>query len=333
MPATSQTTEATPPSRSPARRLYRFAWWVMAANLAVIVWGAFVRVTGSGAGCGSSWPSCNGDVVPRSPSVETMIEFTHRLTSGIALILVVVLMVRVFRNLERGHPARAGAAWTMILMLSEAGIGAGIVLFELVADNASIARALFMATHLGNTFLLLGALALTIHWLDGGPRLALRAHGRLSWLCLSGMAAAMIVGISGAVSALGDTLYPPESHGQVIADSLSPTANVLIQLRVLHPLLAIVGSLLLFYLASTVRDARRRTPAAAHAKILNLLVLAQLAIGVLNITLMAPAAMQLIHLLFADFVWIALILTVANTLIAKEPAAAAPGLLEDEAVH
>ena len=63
-------------SLSRMRPFTRFAWAVLAANLAVVAWGAFVRATGSGAGCGQHWPPCNGAVVPRSPTAETAIEFS-----------------------------------------------------------------------------------------------------------------------------------------------------------------------------------------------------------------------------------------------------------------
>jgi cytochrome c oxidase assembly protein subunit 15 len=150
-------------------RLAKLAWLVVAWNLVVILWGAFVRATGSGAGCGQHWPLCNGVALPRDPTVETVIEFTHRATSGLALLALLALVVAVWRARPAGHPARRAAGWSMLFMLTEAGVGAGLVLFELVADNQSMARALFMAVHLANTFLLLGAMTLTARWLEDRP--------------------------------------------------------------------------------------------------------------------------------------------------------------------
>ena len=124
-------------------RFARYSWITLAYNIAVILWGAYVRATGSGAGCGEHWPLCNGVVIPRDPSVATLIEYSHRITSGFALIAVVVLLVWVWRACAPGHPARRGAVWTVVFMLTEAAVGAGLVLFQLVADNASMARAMF----------------------------------------------------------------------------------------------------------------------------------------------------------------------------------------------
>lgn len=128
------------------RRFAIFSWSVLVYNLGIILWGAFVRASGSGAGCGSHWPLCNGEVIPRSPTVQTLIEFSHRLTSGVALILVVALTVAAFRAFPKRHIVRRGALFSLFFMLTEALVGAGLVLFSLVADNASIARAMFMST-------------------------------------------------------------------------------------------------------------------------------------------------------------------------------------------
>src|SRR5262245_62215656 len=81
----------------------RFAWLTLGITIVVIVWGAVVRATGSGAGCGSHWPLCNGVVVPRSPSMATLIELGHRLTSGLALLLVLGLVIGAWRQIGRAH--------------------------------------------------------------------------------------------------------------------------------------------------------------------------------------------------------------------------------------
>ena len=124
------------------QRFTVYAWAVLAYNLIVIMWGAFVRATGSGAGCGSHWPLCNGVVIPRAPTTETMIEFSHRISSGLALVSVVVLLIWAYRSYPSGGSVRRGAAWSMFFMVLEALVGAGLVLFEYVAANVSVARLL-----------------------------------------------------------------------------------------------------------------------------------------------------------------------------------------------
>lgn len=321
----------------PRRRFHRFAWGVLGYNLLVILWGAYVRATGSGAGCGSNWPTCNGEIVPREPSVETLIEYSHRITSGLALLAVVALVAWAWRlfpksRFPQGHRVRGAAVASLVLMLLEAGIGAGLVLFELVADNASMARALFMGTHLGNTFLLLAALALTAYFAGGGRPFRLRGES-LSRLAVGSLLVAMVMGVSGAVTALGDTLLQAGTLEGGLRQDLSLTSHVLIQLRVFHPFLAVLGGLFLLHFVGRVRAERRPQPARSWATALNLLVLVQFAVGGLNIVLMAPVWMQLVHLLLADAMWIALVLTVAAALVVPEEADAdaAPPMAADPA--
>ncbi|WP_396624863.1 COX15/CtaA family protein [Luteitalea sp.] len=288
--------------------LARTAWLVLAYNLAVIAWGAYVRATGSGAGCGAHWPLCDGRLVPRSLGVSTLIEYSHRITSGIALVSVVLLLVWVRRACPAGHPARRGATMTVVFMLLEAAVGAGLVLFELVADNASIARALFMAVHLTNTFILVAWMALTAWWLSGGdpvapgdsPGLALGVGGLLT--------AVTLVGVSGAIAALGDTLFPSQTLAEALAADLSPTSHVLIRLRVFHPALAIATAVLLV-VAAPLLARRADTPTANRlARGVAGLAVLQVVAGVVNVVLLAPVWMQLLHLLLADVLWITLVL-------------------------
>lgn len=297
-------------------RFTRYAWFVLAANLAVIGWGAVVRATGSGAGCGSHWPLCNGEVVPRSPSVETLIEFSHRATSGVALLLVVGLAVGAWRRFERGHPVRLGAGLSLLLMLGEAAIGAGLVLFELVADNASMARALFMGTHLGNTFLLLGALALTAYWAGGGEGVRLGGQGALPAFFGLALAGTLVVGASGAVAALGDTLFPADSLRHALEQDLSATSHLLIRLRLYHPLIAAAVGVLLLVLCHLVREGGS-AEARKWSRAVFVLVFAQMAAGGVNVLLLAPVWMQIVHLLLADALWIALVLAAAAAMPAS----------------
>jgi cytochrome c oxidase assembly protein subunit 15 len=308
-------------------RLARFAWAVLAYNIAVILWGAYVRATGSGAGCGEHWPLCNGVVIPREPSVATLIEYSHRLTSGVALLAVVVLLAWVWRACAPGHPARRGAVWTVVFMLTEAAVGAGLVLFQLVADNATMARAMFMAVHLLNTFVLVGWLTLTAWWLSGGLPVSLA--GRRGRAAAFGLATAglLLVGVSGAVAALGNTLYPDGSLAEGLAADLSPTSHFLIRLRILHPTLAVLTGVGLLFGASRLARGAGQT-AASLARAVAWLSAIQLLAGAVNLALLAPVWMQLVHLLLADLLWIAFVLLGATVLaeVTQTPArrAAAP---------
>jgi len=298
-------------------RLERFAWTLLAYNIGVILWGAYVRATGSGAGCGAHWPLCNGEVLPRAPTAEMLVEFSHRLTSGLALLGVVALLWWTFKARPAGDPARRGATWSMIFMLAEAAVGAGLVLFQLVADNTSMARALFMAVHLVNTFLLVASLTLTAHWLSGGSPVRLTGRGTLGWMCGLGATALMLVGVSGAIAALGDTLFPSSSFAEALAADLSPTSHALIRLRLLHPALSVAVGILLVLGVPRLPVPPDDTRGRLASRALVVLATVQLSVGFLNVILLAPVWMQLVHLLLADLIWVAFVLTAASVLAAR----------------
>ncbi|HYN86202.1 MAG TPA: COX15/CtaA family protein [Pyrinomonadaceae bacterium] len=313
-------------------RFAAYAWGVAAYILAVIAWGAYVRASGSGAGCGAHWPLCNGEVIPRAPQIETLVELTHRVTSGLAGLLVLALLVWAIARYRRRADERAGAVlWASVassfFIITEALIGAGLVLFEYVADNASTARAVWMAVHLVNTFLLMASLALAAWWASGGAPLRLRGQGRTGLLFASAVAGALLLAVSGAVAALGDTLNPAASLAEGLRQDFSPTASALVRLRLLHPTLAAAVGILLLFTASHASAARPGAWVKRLSLALAALVVAQVAVGLANVALLAPIWLQLVHLLLADLMWLSLVLLAASALSVRaesEQRSAAP---------
>jgi heme A synthase len=303
-----------PHAVSPTPRFHRFAWFLVGYNLLVILWGAWVRITGSGAGCGSHWPLCNGEVLPRAPAVETLIELSHRLTSGLDGLLVLGLFIAAWRLYPRGHRVRWAAAASLLFLIVEALVGAGLVRFDLVVDNDSVARAVVMALHLLNTFLLLASLTLTA--LFSGSEKPLRLAGRRAvggWLAL-GVVGLILVGTSGAVTALGDTIFPSRLF---TLEDLSPASHFLVRLRLLHPLLSVLAGAGLIWLAARLARSRPEARVRRRAGWLTGLLVLQLGAGLLNVLLEAPAWMQLIHLLLADLIWVVFV-TLAAAALAEE---------------
>jgi heme a synthase len=285
--------------------LERYAWAVVAYNVFVILWGAFVRATGSGAGCGDHWPLCNGQVTPRSPSLETIVEFTHRATSGVDVILVAALLVWVFRALSKGHPARMGAVLSTVFLVTEALIGAGLVLLQRVVKNAS---GYWSTAHQLNTLTLLACLALTAWWIGGRRRL--RFEGPPFRMAAVSLGAVALLAVSGVIAALGNTLFPAASLSEGFAQDLDPASSIFLRLRILHPAIALCTAVWLLYVATT-RPSRRAWTMVA-------ILIAQLALGLANLLLLAPVWTQILHLLLADLLWISLILFCAEML--EEPA-------------
>jgi len=293
----------------PQLRFAAFAWGVLVYNVAVILWGALVRATGSGAGCGGHWPLCNGAVLPSVSQIATVIELTHRVMSGIALVLVVTMFVWARRAFAPRHAARRWAGWALVFIFTEALLGASLVLLGHVARNESVGRVYSLATHLINTFLLLASLALAAH---SATQPTARKGRLFSWSAAGPLIALVLVAVAGVITALGDTLFPSHSLAEGMREDFSSTASFLIRLRIIHPLLALFAGLVVVVVALP----EFRAPHTARLRVLSgsLLVFfaAQFAVGALSILLQAPLAIQLLHLLLADCIWIALVLFTAE---------------------
>lgn len=278
-------------------RIRRVVDATIGLNLLVILLGATVRATGSGAGCGRSWPTCRGEVVPALEGA-TAIEFTHRAFSGLALLAVAVVVVMIFRSFPTASLARRGAVVVGISIVIEALIGMVIVLAEWVADDASVARAVSVPIHLVSTFVLLGGLVATRFFVDR-PDVDLEridGHDR-RWLY--GVGAAMVlIAATGAVTALADTLFPKSFD---LSSTVTSGEHFLTRLRVVHPVVAVlVGALAARYAARRLDDSGR-TPALV---VLGAVVVA-IALGSANVALGTPLAVSLLHLLVADVMWMA----------------------------
>lgn len=283
-------------------------------TVAVVLWGAYVRASLSGDGCGDHWPLCNGVAIPVDPSIKTIVELTHRVTSGLCWIWTFVMWVAALRVFSRGHATRSAAGWSLFFMTTEALVGAGLVLFRMVADNPSTARAAWMAAHLINTFLLLSALTWMAYsaWHEGGARFPRDRRSR--WMLGGAAAVVLFVGVSGAIAALGDTLFPASSLTVGLRQDFSPTAHLFLRLRLWHPVIAVFGSGYLIWLAADLLRRRPDPPVPKLALALGALVLIQIAVGLLNVALLAPVSMQLGHLLIADATWITLTLLALSSL-------------------
>ena len=294
------------------RPLARFAWLTLAYNIAVILWGAYVRATGSGAGCGNRWPLCNGAVLPRTPHAQTIIEFTHRLTSAVAVVMVSSLLVWCWRKTSKGDWARYSSLAAILLLFNEALLGALLVLFEHVAQDRSPSRALFLCMHFGNTLLLLASLTLTAQWLSSGNRRFSVVRKRAEILVVAlGLLATMCIGITGSVAALGDTLFPATSLRASLMQDFS-SGNILLRLRFLHPVAAAIGALYVLWIILRSSKGPRRLSNQVIA--LAIVLIAQIGLGILNVMLLAPVWLQIVHLFVAEVFWVLVVLASANLL-------------------
>ncbi|HEY4381076.1 MAG TPA: COX15/CtaA family protein [Acidobacteriaceae bacterium] len=311
--------------------LPRFAWFAVFYNVLVIVWGALVRASGSGAGCGNHWPLCNGQVIPVSPGFHTIIEFTHRQMTVGSTLIVIALLVWTFRATVKGHAARGFAVASMVLLLNEAVLGALLVKLGYVTGNDSAGRMIVLSIHLSNTLLLMAALTLTARFLTAGQRklgerwAGLHRASDFGW-GVAGLLATIGVGVSGSMAALGDTLFPAASLQAAYLQDFTAGSPWLLRLRLVHPVSAVVAALFVIWLVRRSRpqmNAVRGLDSASSrlAHIVLWLLALQFLLGIADVLLLAPAWMQLLHLLGTDLYWVALILLAAETIW---PAAAVP---------
>lgn len=284
-----------------SKSLAKFAWLTLGWNVLVVIWGALVRSTGSGAGCGNHWPLCNGEVIPVSPSFHTIIEFTHRMMTGASAFLVVGMLVWTLRSTQKNHPARKAVITTAILLVVESILGALLVKLGYVTGNRSIGRVIFLAIHFTNTFLLLSFLTLSAWLLSHLPKPRLRpAH----WFTV---AATMVVGVSGSLAALGDTLFPATSLRDAFVQDISSDSPLILRLRGIHPISVFFATLAVLWLINRSRSqASPRTISLIGATIA--LLIFQIFLGFADLVLLAPWWMQVLHLLGADLYWVTLLL-------------------------
>jgi cytochrome c oxidase assembly protein subunit 15 len=285
------------------RAVARFAWVTLGYFILVVLWGAVVRATDSGGGCGANWPLCNGDFFPHHPRLATMIEFAHRSSSGICSFLTVALGVWTFWRTPKGHPARKAVVWSGVFLVLEALLGAALVLRHWVERNVSTGRTIAQSIHFTNTLLLMGALALTAWFLRSEDDETVSVGSKAAaW---GAVFATIMVGATGSLAALADTLFPSPTLMAALKADLAAGAPVLIRMRWLHPAAALVALVCVVWL---LRGVRREIAAKVVAALLGM----QFVLGVLDVLLLAPTWMQVLHLLGADLYWVALVVLAAG---------------------
>ncbi len=287
----------------------KYAWFVLVYNIVVILWGVFLRASKSGDGCGRHWLTCHGEIIPSAPEMKTVIEFSHRITSGLAFIAVLILVIWAFRLFAKGSILRKTAVISFIFIITEALVGAGLVLTGNTAENLTPTRPFWMIGHLTNTFILLAFLSLTAWFASGGKPFNLKVEPKILILLALAILGIFFVGVTGSIAALSNMIFPSESIAQGIQQDFSSGSHILLRLRVFHPISSIAVGVFLIFLAGWLRKREENDLwINRFSNALSLLILIQLAFGAVTLLTGAPIIMQLIHLLLADAVWIVFIL-------------------------
>lgn len=283
----------------------QFAFGLLVYTLLVILWGAWVRISHSGDGCGDTWPLCHGQLIPEAERGKTWVEYGHRLMSGIYG-LVVIYFWWVSRKLyPKGHYARKAALATLIFTISEALLGAKLVLFGLVTTNDTPYRAFIMALHQINSFLLTGSVALTYAaaLLTEDLRVPTtqdRRYRLLPWVIV-------VIGITGAWASLSNSLFPTDNLFQGLLDDFSSESHFLVRIRGFHPVLALLGGgslALFFWLKAQTTESQLVQKRSVQ---MTGLLIAGILFGIATLLLHAPVWMKIVHLALAHCIWVVLL--------------------------
>ena len=301
-------------------RFAKYAWFVLFYNVVVILWGVFLRASKSGDGCGQHWLTCGGEVIPSAPQIKTIIEFSHRITSSLAGLFIIALVVWAvlrwyFNKTSRRNYLLFAVIASFIFVVIEGLLGAGLVLTGNTAETLTAARPFWMAAHLINTLILLMFLTLTAWFASGGKPFSFKNDTKAALLIAVGICGILLIGMSGSVAALSSMIFPSQTLPEGMAKDFSTTSNILLRLRIFHPILSVMTSVYLVFLAGWLRKrAVENTWVNRWSNNLSILILIQVAFGAATLLTLAPIVMQLGHLLLADAVWIVFVLLSASFL-------------------
>ena len=267
-------------------------------SIASILAGAFVRATGSGDGCGATWPTCKGKIIPALSDTSELIEFSHRSVSGVLLVVTLIIFAKT-RKFQKDSLVRIVTNYLTFFVIFEALIGAVIVIFEWVGLNSSLPRIIAVPIHLVNTFGLLGSYAILYKILQDDLQNIKNMFNK-NFLLISSLF--LLSGATGSITALADVLFPSASFVEGFLADFDRTSEVLTRLRILHPIISSILSIVLYVYATGIRKKYN-----VSVKPLQILILITVFLGVINVLSNIVLPLSILHLAIADFLWISYI--------------------------
>ena len=267
-------------------------------SIASILAGAFVRATGSGDGCGATWPTCKGKIIPALSDTSELIEFSHRSLSGVLLVVTLIIFAKT-RKFQKDSLVRIVTKYLTFFVIFEALIGAVIVIFEWVGLNSSLPRIIAVPIHLVNTFGLLGSYAILYKILQDDLQNIKNMFNK-NFLLISSLF--LLSGATGSITALADVLFPSASFVEGFLADFDRTSEVLTRLRILHPIISSTLSIVLYVYATGIRKKYN-----VSVKPLQILILIAVFLGVINVLSNIVLPLSILHLAIADFLWISYI--------------------------
>ena len=279
-----------------------YVWGLLIFTVAVIISGDIVQSTESGAGCGDSWPKCEGSLVPAIENIHTAIEFIHRALTSVLSVGYLGLLAWSYLLFGRRQLVWRSVLFSAFVLLLEILIGAALVFFGWVEDDASWGRVIVDSLHVVNTLILLASLVLILFWASESENRSISKEYSRGRFLIAAIGIVMVITITGTINSLADTLYFSD---QVVVEE-TPIAQLLVSVRAVHPLVAIIGAFLIVGSIYMVMEDPKVTYSGLGFGIFGILFL-QIIVGILNIALLTPVETQIIHLSLADALWVLLI--------------------------
>lgn len=298
-------------------RSYRFSWGIVFYTVLVIAWGAWVRLSGSGAGCGDDWPRCNGAVLPTEASVQTIIEYSHRISTAVYGILILIQILLAHKSYAKGNRCRFWAWLTLLFTITEALIGRSLVKQGLVNQSADLLRLVVMPLHLINTSMLLLSCVMTAESFKFGGRRALQLSPQVKRRLGVVLAVLAIIVTSGAIAALGSHLDPSTSLIAGFSKDMASESHLAVRLRGIHPMLALAAAgALIVTLNSGISCALPIAP--RWIRLFSVTFFVTIGVGIVTLALLSPLWLKVTHLVMANILVIVASLCVFHTVCPED---------------
>ncbi len=285
------------------RTLRRLGYLALVIGFAQVVFGAIVRITGSGLGCGTHWPDCYGSFTPTPNAPNLLVEITHRYgAAALSLAIVALAIFAWMRRSESGVDGRGGvlrpSLLALLLVIVAAVFGAVTVKMELATG--------VVVTHLAIAMSLLAVLVVIVVRAGGFGSPAITARSPRTFR--SGRAA---VGLTFLALVLG--ALTANTPGAPIACQGFPLCRVIAEhgtplwIQVTHRIMAF---LLLLHLIGIIMGVKKRAepgPIRSAAWAALSIVVLQILIAAAMVEMHLPASLRSLHQAVGTALWISVV--------------------------
>jgi cytochrome c oxidase assembly protein subunit 15 len=273
-------------------------------TLLVILWGAWVRISHSGDGCGDSWPLCNDQLIPQTNSAKTWTEFSHRFMSGLYGIWVLGIWLWVKFKVDPQSSLQKTKNLLLFFTFTEAALGAKLVLSGLVGLEDSIHRSFFMSLHMINSLALMAAtyLCSLICKIEIQDKELYKTHlshflsqTHRKKFILAGVFLVFVFA-SGAIASLSTTIFPSSSLWEGLLMDFKANSHYLVKLRGSHPLTGLIAGLTSVALAYSLLMSGLHDQLRQQTSRFFVFSILQTALGILALLMLSPLPLKILHL-------------------------------------